>query len=138
MQRLWDLAHALDVTSKRMSRTHGVTGPQRLVVRIVGQNPDATASQIALTLGMHPSTLTGILARLEERGMLRRSVDARDRRRARFRLTAAGKRINKRHGGTVEAAVRRGLARADETEVGHASRVIACLVEELTRDHRRR
>lgn len=133
MQRLWDLAHALDVTSKRMARSHGVTGPQRLVVRIVGQSPGVTASEIALTLGIHPSTLTGILARLEDRGIIRRTVDPEDRRRARFRLTAMGDRINRRHAGTVEAAVRRALSRADAVEIGHAERVMSWLVEELTR-----
>jgi DNA-binding MarR family transcriptional regulator len=134
MQRLWDLSHALDVTSKRMARSHGVTGPQRLVLRIVGQSPDVTASDIALTLGIHPSTLTGILSRLEDRGMLRRTVDAADRRRSRFRLTAAGERINGRHRGTVEAAVRRALARANAAEIEQAERVITWLVEELARE----
>src|SRR6188474_1928689 len=84
MQRMWDFVHALDVRSKRMAKTIGVTGPQRLVIRIVGQSPGQTASDIAATLGKHPSTLTGVLARLEGRGLLVREVDREDRRRARF------------------------------------------------------
>ena len=36
MQRLWDLVHALDVRSKRMAKELGVTGPQRLVIRVLG------------------------------------------------------------------------------------------------------
>jgi hypothetical protein len=40
MQRMWDLVHALDVRSKRMAKTLGVTGPQRLVVRVLGQSPE--------------------------------------------------------------------------------------------------
>jgi DNA-binding MarR family transcriptional regulator len=134
MQRLWDLAHALDVSSKRMARSHGVTGPQRLVVRIVGQAPGASATEIALTLGIHPSTLSGILRRLEDRGFLRRAVDPDDRRRARFQLTAAGERINSRHRGTVEAAVRRALGRVGSIELAHAAYVITSLVDELARE----
>ena len=134
MQRLWDLAHALDVRSKRMARSHGVTGPQRLVVRIVGQAPGSTASEIALTLGIHPSTLTGILRRLEDRGFLRRAIDPADRRRARFQLTATGERINRRRRGTVEAAVRRALGRAKGVEIEHAALVIARVVDELARE----
>src|SRR5438552_10967506 len=84
MQRLWELVHALDVRSKRMSLEIGVTGPQRLVIRLVGQRPNQTASEIAQTLGKHPSTLTGVLARLEERSLITREADAEDRRRARF------------------------------------------------------
>ena len=47
MRRLWELVHALAVRSKRMGRMLGVTGPQRLVIRVVGQTPGATASEIS-------------------------------------------------------------------------------------------
>src|SRR4051812_4499891 len=106
MQKVWDLVHALDVRSKRMVQTIGVTGPQRLVIRLVGQKPNQTASEISSTLGKHPSTLTGVLARLEERDLITRVTDADDRRRARFTLTASGKKIDRERKGTVEAATR--------------------------------
>ncbi|HUJ60448.1 MAG TPA: MarR family transcriptional regulator [Kofleriaceae bacterium] len=134
MQGLWLLVHALDVRSKRMTQTIGVTGPQRLVLRIVGQRPDQTASDIAATLGKHPSTLTGVLARLEGRGLILREVDKEDRRRARFKLTPAGKRVDRERKGTVEAAVRRALGRVDETTVTATSELVAVLCEELIRE----
>ena len=61
MQRLWDLTHALNVRSKKMSRDLGVTGPQRIVIRAIGLMPGCSATEIAAALNMHPSTLTGIL-----------------------------------------------------------------------------
>jgi DNA-binding MarR family transcriptional regulator len=134
MQRMWEVVHALDVRSKRMERTIGVTGPQRLVLRIVGQSPGKVASEIAATLGIHPSTLTGILARLEERGALLREIDAEDRRRARFRLTALGRKIDGLRRGTVEAAVKRSLARAGDETVASTTRLLGIMVEELERD----
>jgi DNA-binding MarR family transcriptional regulator len=134
MQHMWELVHALDVASKRMAQTIGVTGPQRLVLRIVGQAPHQTASEIAVTLGKHPSTLTGVLARLEERGLLLRKTDANDRRRARFTLTAAGKRIDRERKGTVEASVRRAIGRASATERSGMQAMLRLLVEELDRD----
>jgi DNA-binding MarR family transcriptional regulator len=134
MQRMWELVHALDVASKRMAQSIGVTGPQRLVIRLVGQKPNQTASEIAATLGKHPSTLTGVLARLEERGLLLRTADAEDRRRARFRLTAAGKNIDRERRGTVEASVRRALGRARAVERRGMQTMLRLLVEELERD----
>lgn len=134
LQGVWELVHALDVRSKRMSQTLGVTGPQRLVIRIVGQKPSQTASEISQMLGKHPSTLTGVLARLEERGLIAREVDAADRRRARFTLTAAGKKVDRERRGTVEAATRRALSRLDPPAVEALLSGMSVLVEELERD----
>lgn len=134
LQGVWELVHALDVRSKRMAQTLGVTGPQRLVIRIVGQKPSQTASEIAQTLGKHPSTLTGVLARLEQRGLITREVDAEDRRRARFTLTTGGKKIDRERRGTVEAATRRALTRLDSAAVDALLSGMSVLVEELERD----
>ena len=133
MQRLWELAHALDVRSKRMARTLGVTGPQRLVIRVIGRDPHCTASEIAATLNMHPSTLTGVLARLEKQRAIKRRIDNEDRRRVRFELTARGARIDRERRGTVEAAVRRALVRAEPSMIAKASQMIELIVAELGR-----
>jgi len=133
MQTIWNLGHALDVRSKRMAKTLGVTGPQRLVIRVIGQSPELTASEIAATLGLHPSTLSGVLSRLQTHGFLERQVDAADRRRVRFKLTASGRRIDALRKGTVEAAVRRSLARADATAVEGTKTMLALLIEELVK-----
>lgn len=85
-------------------------------------------------LGKHPSTLTGVLARLEARELILREVDPKDRRRARFKLTAGGKKINGMNKGTVEAATRRALTRVSPTAVDTTLDLVAKLVEELSRD----
>lgn len=134
MQRLWDLVHALEVRSKQMARERGVTGPQRLVVRIVGQMPGCTARDISSTLGIHPSTLTGILARLQARRLLVRTVDPEDRRRARFTLSAAGSAIDRERRGTVEAAVRRAMGRASDATIDTTAEFMTLLTTELGRE----
>lgn len=134
MQRLWDLAHALDVRSKRMGRTLGVTGPQRLVIRVLGRSPDCTASEIAGALTMHPSTLTGVLKRLTDRRMIDRKPDAEDRRRVRFRLTPSGLAIDRERRGTVEAAVRRTLSRRDAKSIATTLATLELLTAELARE----
>lgn len=134
MQRLWALAHALEVRSKGMARDLGVTGPQRLVIRIIGQLPDSSARDISTTLGMHPSTLTGILARLVAQKLVIRRTDSVDRRVARLHLTQAGERIDRERKGTVEAAVRRALGRADPNVIANSMIMLELLVAELERE----
>lgn len=133
MQRLWALTHSLEVRSKRMAKKLGVTGPQRLVVRVIGQTPGIGARDIAQTLGMHPSTLSGILARLDKQGLIRRAIDDSDRRKARFDLTRAGKRVDREKKGTVEAAVRRAINRATASVIAGTTEMLTLLVAELDR-----
>ena len=135
MRMLWALDHALQSASKRMEAAYGITGPQRLVVRIVGRFPGIAAGRVAEILHVHPSTLTGILKRLETRGILVRRSDPRDARRALFTLTAKGKKLDTVRTGTVEQAVRRVLG-TDSQKVLAVQELISTLTEELDSDLR--
>jgi DNA-binding MarR family transcriptional regulator len=109
MRLIWALDHALHRTSKRLKTTLGVTAPQRLVLRIVGRFPNIPAGELALLLHLHPSTLTGVLKRLERSRLIARHVDAHDRRRSLLRLTAKGASLDVDSTGSVEAAVKEAL-----------------------------
>lgn len=127
MRLIWGVSHGLQSTSKRMEAAYGITGPQRLVVRIVGRWPNVSAGELADTLRLHPSTLTGVLRRLEERGVIERRPVARDRRRVRLRLTPVGRAIDRKYRGTVEDAVGRALAGIDASKIRAASDVLEAL-----------
>lgn len=133
MRLLWAVDHGLQSASKRMEAAHGITGPQRLVLRIVGRFPGIAAGRVAEILHVHPSTLTGILQRLEARGLLQRKADSRDARRALFSLTPKGKRLDTVRTGLVEQAVRRVLSRAPRS-LAAAQEVLGLLAEELGAD----
>ncbi len=132
MRTIWGISHGLQSASKRMEARLGITGPQRLAVRILGRHPGASAGQLANILRLHPSTLTGILRRLEDRGVIVRSRVERDRRQASLRLTAAGRAIDRRHKGTVEAAIERVLADVPPETIESAARVLGALEAALT------
>jgi MarR family transcriptional regulator, organic hydroperoxide resistance regulator len=131
MRLIWGISHGLQATSKQMETRLGITGPQRLVVRIVGRCPGASAGQLAEILQLHPSTLTGVLRRLEERDVVERSPGEHDRRQAHFRLTATGQTIDRRHAGTVEDAVRRVLSDLEPAKIVATAEVLRALEAEL-------
>lgn len=131
MRVLWAVHHGLAATSKKMGAELGVTGPQRLVIRIVGRSPGISAGELAEILHVHPSTLTGILSRLVERGLIQRKSDTADARRALFSLTAKGRRIDSIQSGTVEAKVRASLASVQEDKVQAAREVLSTLASRL-------
>jgi DNA-binding MarR family transcriptional regulator len=131
MRTLWRLDHALQRASKHMSISLGVTGPQRLVLRIVGRFPGILAGQLAEILHVHPSTLTGMLKRLERQDLVRRRTDPRDRRRALLGLTARGRRVESRAEGSVEAAVRRVLGELPEATTENAAELLSEIASRL-------
>jgi DNA-binding MarR family transcriptional regulator len=134
MRLLWAVDHGLQSTSKRMNRDLGVTGPQRLVIRVVGRFPGISAGELASVLHVHPSTLTGVLARLIERRLLSRTPHPHDRRRTLLRLTEQGRRLDKLNAGTVESAVRQALRATSPADHAAAGRLLARIAESLERD----
>ncbi|WP_437841111.1 MarR family winged helix-turn-helix transcriptional regulator [Sorangium sp. So ce1153] len=131
MKLLWAVDHGLQSTSKRMEAKMGVTGPQRLVIRIVGRYPGISAGQLAEIMQLHPSTLTGVLKRLQERGIIERRVDPNDGRRALLGLTARGRELDSLRTGTVEAAVRQALKAVPRRKLDAAQDVLAAVAEAL-------
>jgi len=128
---LWRIEHGLQRASKRMESTVGVTGPQRLVLRIVGQYPDLSAGELAHIIHLHPSTVTGILHRLTSRRLLARQKDVADSRRVRLRLKAPAERLTRASNGTVERAVAEALSRLQPSVVTHAQEVLDALAASL-------
>lgn len=127
MRVLWAVDHRLQSASKRMLATLGLTGPQRLAVRIIGRFPAIGAGRLAAILHVHPSTLTGILHRLERSNLVERRVDAADGRRAVFTLTPLGRSIDRIRHGTVESLIRGALRRQPPSRVAAAQRLLADL-----------
>lgn len=134
MRLLWAVDHALQSTSKWMEARLGVTGPQRLVIRMIGCFPGISAGALAALLHVHPSTLTGVLRRLTDRAAIRRSADPRDSRRALFWLTARGRRVDQLRSGTVESAITRALARGSSGNLAAARSMLARVARELVRE----
>jgi DNA-binding MarR family transcriptional regulator len=133
MRLLWRIEHCLQSTSKRMSTTLGVTGPQRLVLRVVSQSPGISAGELAHIVRLHPSTITGILQRLIAKGLLERKADAADSRRVRLSVRRRARRLARRTPGTVEAAVQDVLTRTPRAHVEHARTMLAAVADALER-----
>lgn len=114
----------------------GVTGLQRIVIRLIGRYPEIAAGRLAELVHVHPSTLTGVLRRLVDRGFVRRERDAVDARVSRFALLAPGQAIDATQAGTVEAAVRRALGRLPPESIDAARLVLSVVAEELARSDR--
>ena len=78
-------------------RLKGLTVLEMTILLAVHKNPDIIMKDIIQITNMPNSTLTSVIDRLEKRGLLRRSISARDRRSYGLELTDEGKLINAEH-----------------------------------------
>lgn len=131
MRLLWSIEHGLQSVSKRMENEIGITGPQRLVLRIVGQFPGLSATELAHIVRLHPSTITGVLQRLVARGLLERQRDPSDTRRTRLWVKPSASAHTRPARGTVERAVTEALERVGPNNVRAARKVLREIVERL-------
>ena len=131
MRLLWSVEHGLERLSKRMWSELGITGPQRLMLRVIGRFPDISAGDLARIVRLHPSTMTGILQRLVARGLIERRRDPADSRRTRLRVKPAAAWFTKSSRLTVEKTVTGALEASGPSNVRAARRVLTELARRL-------
>lgn len=71
---------AIDLHSRYLEKQHGVTGPQLVVLKEIEKNGEISLSQLADAVSLSVSTITGIIYRLEKKGLIRRNKSCQDKR----------------------------------------------------------
>jgi DNA-binding MarR family transcriptional regulator len=104
--------------SLRAHRLEGDPSFRQLAVLFMIREGVISPASIAQRLGISRAVVTGLLDRLEERGLIRREPDPDDRRRLRIVLTAAGLDASERLGraGIDDLAAELGVSTPDERQ----------------------
>ncbi len=92
-QSLRRLQQAGEVHAKRLARFGGLTPMQLMILQVLAGETRLTASDLSGRVSLTAATLSGMLDRLEERGLLQRQRDDRDRRRQWLLLSEAGREL---------------------------------------------
>lgn len=84
---------AIDLHSRSLVQSHGLTGPQSLVLREAIAARGLTAGDLARRVSVSQATITDVVKRLESKGLVRRTQDKVDRRRVLITATARGSKL---------------------------------------------
>ena len=131
LRLLWAIEQGLNRTSRAMLRSHGITGEQRLLVRVLGKLGPTTPGRLATTLHLHPATVIRLARPLERARILVRRPDPGDGRQVLLALGPAARKVDALDAGTVEAAVRAALRKVPAARVGAARDVLVELARQL-------
>lgn len=86
------IIRTVNLESKRIEKEHGISIPQLLCLNYLKKQPNYQASQkeIKDVLSLNASTVTGIINRLEKKGLIAKLPRKDDRRVSNISLTAKG------------------------------------------------
>jgi DNA-binding MarR family transcriptional regulator len=93
LQSLRQIIHAVDVYSRKLRTQYRITAPQLVCLNAICQNGSLTTTHIAERVHLSPSTVVGILDRLERQELIQRARDTRDRRVVNVTATGKGRRL---------------------------------------------
>lgn len=104
------IVRVLREASRDAEKTIGVSGAQLYVMHRLGAAGPLTINELASATATHQSSVSVVVGRLVERGLVTRGVAEADRRRREVALTAAGRRMLARAPGAGSDRLVAGLA----------------------------
>lgn len=111
MDGLRRLVRALRVSSHEVERTLGVSGAQMFVLRELAAAPEQSLGELAARTLTTAGTVSEVVKRLVERGLVQRRAAPDDARRAALSLTPQGRTLLARAPEPIQARLARALAR---------------------------
>jgi DNA-binding MarR family transcriptional regulator len=93
MIALRKIIQAIDLNSKKLEKRVGLTGPQLVILQEIARGEEVTPGEIARAVSLSQATVTGILERMEKRGLIARQRSRQDKRCIMVRITVTGHKI---------------------------------------------
>jgi DNA-binding MarR family transcriptional regulator len=87
---LRQIIRAVDLHSRRLVHDHGLTGPQLLLLRALERLGEVPVGELARDVSLSHATVTGVLDRLEKRGLVQRERSVEDKRKVLVSTTESG------------------------------------------------
>ena len=89
------IVRSVDIESKKIQKEYGVSIPQVLCLSFLHESPNyqATQGEIRKFLNLNSSTVSGIINRLEKKGLLARLPKSGDKRVVNIALTSGGDKL---------------------------------------------
>lgn len=93
MQGLRRIFRAIHEYSRDVQQSFGITGPQLWALKTVRSHAPISLGELATRMHLHPSTVSGVVDRLERKRLVSRARSDADRRVLELRPTPEGERL---------------------------------------------
>jgi DNA-binding MarR family transcriptional regulator len=128
LQSLRQIIRAVDLHSRKLKKEHQITSPQ-LICLLELSNQRLTVAQLAQKVHLSPSTIVGIIDRLEEKQLVLRERDKQDRRKVHLSISDAGKQFIEDAPSPLQDTLASSLSNLSELEQSTISLALERVVE---------
>jgi DNA-binding MarR family transcriptional regulator len=131
MNSLRDLVRALRLTARAAEREAGISGAQLFVLHTLLEGRVASLGELAERTSTDQSSVSVVVQRLVEQGLVARTPSKSDARRVEIAATARGRRLVKRVPETTQARLIAALSAVRKTELASLRHSLEHLVDRL-------
>ena len=89
------ITQAIDMHSKHLLKTAGITSPQLVILQELADCTSLTTSELAKAVSLTQGTVTAIIIRLENNNLVSRRRSGKDKRRTHISITQKGEELLK-------------------------------------------
>lgn len=127
------IVRSVDIESKKIQKEYGVSIPQALCLNFLhaSANYQATQSDIKKFLNLNSSTVSGIITRLEKKGLLARLPKSGDKRVVNIALTSTGDKLLGTIPSLLHEQLSNKLQKLDSTELSKVEDSLETLIQLL-------
>ena len=125
------LIQAGELYSKELNKKHSISAAQLNCLLALFENGSLPPSQIAKHMLVKSSTVTGVVDRLEQKGLVRRVRNSPDRRIVTIELTEAGHQLAENAPPPIQQKIVDGLKKISEAEKDEISFALSKLTDML-------
>ena len=125
------MVRALELFSKEVDVKFNLTAPQLWALWELGKGGPLSLKDLSARIQLHPSTVVGVVDRLEAKGLVARKTDTADRRRVKLSLTAAGRALRRKAPHPAQGRLLLALQSMGDKQISDIHRSIGTLVKAM-------
>jgi DNA-binding MarR family transcriptional regulator len=125
------LMQAGEMYTKELGKKYQVSAPQLYCLLALNDHGPLPPSQIARHILVKSSTVTGIVDRLEQKGLVQRVRNSRDRRVINIELTEKGRELARHAPPPIQRTIMDGLKRVSDGQLTEITRGLKLLTDML-------
>ncbi|MFT4535904.1 MAG: DNA-binding MarR family transcriptional regulator [Saprospiraceae bacterium] len=129
--KLRKIIRSINLESKKIQKEYGISIPQLLVLQFLSKQTDykASAKNIKNYINLNASTVSGIVSRIEEKGLVARLANPEDKRGMFVTLTAKGAELLRESPTTLQEKMSKRLQKLSTKQIEELNSSIETLTQ---------